>query len=126
MKRLRMKGIAKGGNGEKQKGKDDVKVSYPVPSTEHVAFIIQAEKYRKTAKMFHLHGGDLETTLHLYEKALDILVINECCDGQYFGKVVFEYGIVLTNANRHCEAAKCFLHADTLGIDRDKYYGNDD
>lgn len=114
------------GSRRKQKGKHGVIVSYPVPTNGYASFITQAEQYRKTAKMFHLQGGELETTLKLYERALDILVIHHCCDGKYFGKVVFEYGIILANANRHSEAAKCFLHADSLGIDRDEYFRNVD
>lgn len=48
------------------------------------------------------------------------------CRRDYYGKVLLENGIILTNLNLHAEAAKCFLHADSLGVGRDDYYGNGD
>lgn len=119
-KLINMKGQSLGSRQRPENSK--VTVSYPVPATGHRDILIQAQEYRKTARTYHMQGGDLNTTLNLYESALNILDENNCSDGRYFGKVLFEYAVILSNAKRYREAAMCFLEADSLGVDPDVYY----
>lgn len=124
MKILNSHGAGKFRSGVNQEAKREVIVSYPVPTHDQTEFLIQAQQYRKTARLFHMQGGDLNTTITLYEQAIDILIKHHCNGGKYFGTVMFEYGVVLSNVKRHHDAAKCFLLADDLGVNLDNYYKN--
>ena len=81
--------------------------------------IQMAEQYRGAARRVHKNDNNYTLSIVFYEKAIAILTDADnsgaLTSSKYFAKMLFCYGISLSNAGRHEEAQRQFAEADRLG-----------